>query len=175
MIIVSLKQAFYLSIFGRVEYFKTFRIYEYCVYESGGIFSEGLVSPYVSTYSCMNLADIYYSIGKSDKALDLYGKAAGRETRNYTRSEIFYRIANIYFTDKDNKNALRSLDYALMLYPNNARAALLKEKILPPLFEKFEVFFCLIFFFGIYFHCFCLFYIVIRKSKFYYLKNFNKK
>lgn len=110
-------------------YDEAIRLYEYCVYESGGILFEGIVSPKVTTVSCMNLADIYYSIGKSDKALDLYGKAAGRETRNYTRSEIFYRIANIYFTDKDNKNALRSLDYALMLYPNNARAALLKEKI----------------------------------------------
>ena len=105
------------------------RIYEYCVYESGGILYKGIVSPVVSTVSCMNLADIYFSTGKKDKALDLYGKAAGRESRNYLRSEIFYRIANIYAADGDKKNALRSAEYAILLYPDNAKASLLKEKI----------------------------------------------
>ena len=105
------------------------RIYEYCVYESGGILYEGIVSPLVSTASCMNLADIYFSIGKKTKALDLYGRAAGRESKNYLRSDIFYRIANIYAADGDNKNALRSVEYSVLLYPDNARASLLKEKI----------------------------------------------
>ena len=105
------------------------RIYEYCVYESGGILYEGIVSPLVSTVSCMNLADIYFSTGKKDKALDLYGKAAGRESKNYLRSDVFYRIANIYAASGDNKNALRSAEYAILLYPDNARASLLKEKL----------------------------------------------
>ena len=105
------------------------RIYEYCVYESGGILYEGIVSPLVSTVSCMNLADIYFSTGKKDKALDLYGKAAGRESKNYLRSDIFYRIANIYSAAGDKKNALRSAEYAILLYPDNARASLLKEKL----------------------------------------------
>ena len=105
------------------------RIYEYCVYESGGILYEGIVSPLVSTVSCMNLADIYFSTGKKDKALDLYGKAAGRESKNYLRSDVFYRIANIYAASGDKKNALRSAEYAILLYPDNARASLLKEKL----------------------------------------------
>jgi len=105
------------------------RIYEYCVYESGGILYEGIVSPLVSTASCMNLADIYFSTGKKAKALDLYGRAAGRESKNYLRSDIFYRIANIYAADGDNKNALRSVEYSVLLYPDNARASLLKEKL----------------------------------------------
>ena len=105
------------------------RIYEYCVYESGGILYEGIVSPLVSTVSCMNLADIYFSTGKKDKSLDLYGKAAGRESNNYLRSEVFYRIANIYSAGGDKKNALRSAEYAILLYPDNARASLLKEKL----------------------------------------------
>ena len=105
------------------------RIYEYCVYESGGILYEGIVSPLVSTVSCMNLADIYFSTGKKEKALDLYGKAAGRESKNYLRSDVFYRIANIYSAAGDIKNALRSVEYAILLYPDNARAALLKEKL----------------------------------------------
>jgi len=110
-------------------YDEAIRLYEYCVYESGGVLYEGLVSPSVSTISCMNLADIYFSIGKKDKALELYGKAAGRESRNYTRSEIFYRIACIYSSTGDKKNALRSAEYSCLLYPDNARAALLKEKL----------------------------------------------
>ena len=105
------------------------RIYEYCVYESGGILYEGIVSSLVSTVSCMNLADIYFSTGKKDKALDLYGKAAGRESKNYLRSDVFYRIANIYAASGDKKNALRSAEYAILLYPDNARASLLKEKL----------------------------------------------
>ena len=113
----------------RKKFDEAVRIYEYCVYESGGILYKGIVSPVVSTVSCMNLADIYFSTGKKDKALDLYGKAAGRESRNYLRSEIFYRIANIYAAGGDKKNALRSAEYAILLYPDNARASLLKEKI----------------------------------------------
>ena len=111
------------------KYDEALRLYEYCVYESGGILYEGIVSPLVSTVSCMNLADIYFSTGKKDKSLDLYGKAAGRESRNYLRSEVFYRIAGVYAATGDNKNALRSTEYAILLYPDNARAALLKEKL----------------------------------------------
>ena len=111
------------------KYDEAVRLYEYCVYESGGVLFQGIVSPHVSTVSCMNLADIYFSEGKKEKALELYGKAAGRESRSYIRSEIFYRIANIYASTGDNKNALRSADYAILLYPDNARAALLKEKL----------------------------------------------
>ena len=111
------------------KYDEAVRIYEYCVYESGGILFEGIVSPVVSTVSCMNLADIYFSTGKKDKALDLYGKAAGRESRNYIRSEIFCRLANIYTSTGDKKNALRSAEYAILLYPDNAKASLLKEKL----------------------------------------------
>lgn len=105
------------------------RLYEYSVYESGGILEEGFISPFVSTGACINLADIYFSIGKKDKALDLYGKAAGRESRNSVRSELFYRIAEIYVSVGDKKNALRSVDYATSIYPENAKASLLKEKL----------------------------------------------
>ena len=77
----------------------------------------------------MNLAEIYVAERKREKALDLYGRAAGRESRNSTRSEIFYRIARIYVAMGDTKNALRSAEYASSLYPENARASVLKEKL----------------------------------------------
>ena len=105
------------------------RLYEYCVYESGGILEEGFISQNVSIASCMNLSEIYVAIGKKDRALDLYGRAAGRESRNSVRSEIFYRIARIYVSMGDNKNALRSAEYASNLYPENARASVLKDKL----------------------------------------------
>jgi len=105
------------------------RFYHYCVYESGGIISEGAISQYASIQACMNLADIYFSIGKKDQALDLYGRVAGRESNKYMRSEIFYRIACIYIAQGDTKNALHTIDYSISLYPGNARAALLKNKL----------------------------------------------
>ena len=71
----------------------------------------------------------YFSLGKKSKALDLYGRIAGRESRNAVRSEIFYRIACIYAGDGDIKNALRSAEYAYSLYPENARASMLKDKL----------------------------------------------
>lgn len=105
------------------------RLYEYCVYESAGLLDEGYISQSVSTASCINLGCIYISLGKKLKALDLYGKAAGRESSNAKRSDLFYRIACIYAGDGDIKNALRSAEYASSLYPDNARASMLKDKL----------------------------------------------
>lgn len=108
---------------------ETFRFYEYVVYETGGNAEEKFVSPYVSTYSCMNLADAYFSTNKIDEAIELYGKTIGRESSNYLRSEMHCRIAEAYIKKGDRKNALRSLEYAAAIYSGNARAALLKEKM----------------------------------------------
>ena len=77
----------------------------------------------------MNLANIYFSLGRKERALDLYGRAAGREVNNSRRSDIFYRIACIYASFGDTKNALRSAEYACSLYPDNARASILKDKL----------------------------------------------
>ena len=105
------------------------RLHEYCVYESAGLLEDGYISQLASTAVCMNLGSIYFSLGKKGKALDLYGKAAGRESSNAKRSELFYRIACIYAGDGDIKNALRSAEYASSLYPENARASILKDKL----------------------------------------------
>ena len=91
---------------------------------------DGAISQMASTAACMNLADIYFSTGKKDKALDLYGRAAGRESNNTIRSEIFYRIACIYTATGENKNALRSLEYAISMNPENERASLLRTQLL---------------------------------------------
>lgn len=105
------------------------RIYEYCVYESSGFLEEDVISTAVSTIACMNLADIYFSTGKKEKALKLYGIISGRETKNSLRSDIFYRIANIYVAQGDIKNALRLAEYSYSLYPQSVRASVLKDKL----------------------------------------------
>ena len=105
------------------------RMYEYIVFESGGVLEDGEISMYSTTSACMNLADIYFSYGTRNKALNLYGKAAGRESRNRIRSDIYYRIANVYVSDGDIKNALRSADYAVSIFPENERAVLLRNKL----------------------------------------------
>ena len=105
------------------------RLHEYCVYESTGLLEDGYISQQASTAVCLNLGNIYMSLGKKLKALDLYGKTAGRESNNAIRSEIFYRIACIYAGEGDIKNALRSAEYASSLYPDNARASMLKDKL----------------------------------------------
>ena len=77
----------------------------------------------------MNLADMYFAKGDKQKAMELYGKASGREVNNRIRSQIFYRLANIYLSSGDTKNALRSADYACSIDPENERAFLLRTKI----------------------------------------------
>lgn len=111
-------------------YNEALRIYEYCVYESNGILDDRVLAQYVSTSACMNLADIYFANGFKDKAIDLYGRAVGRESKNSLRSEIYYRIACVYVSMGDNKSALRSAEYAKDLYPENVKAGLLKDKII---------------------------------------------
>ena len=110
-------------------YDETLRIYEYCVYESSGILEENQIAPNVSNTTCMNLADIYYSNGNKDKALNLYGKTAAREMQPKRRSEIYYRIALIYADSSDKKNASRAAETAKQIYPENAKASLLLDKL----------------------------------------------
>ncbi len=110
-------------------YDETLRIYEYCVFESSGILEENQISPNVSNMTCMNLADIYYSNGNKDKALNLYGKTATREMQPKRRSEIYYRIALIYADSSDKKNASRAAETAKQIYPENAKASLLLDKL----------------------------------------------
>lgn len=128
---IDLKMAEFAAYFAARQglYAETFRLYEYVVYESGGHLEEKYVSPYVSTGACMNLADAYYSTNRLDEALELYSKTIGRESSNYLRSEMHCRLAEIYIKKGDRRNAMHSLEYAAAIYPGNARASLLKEKI----------------------------------------------
>jgi hypothetical protein len=109
------------------------RLYEYCVYESGG-FSAGdeeqkKISAYVSIPSCMNLAMIYSSLGANAQALDLYAAAASRTVDVKQKAEIMYRMAVIYSAVQKTSDALRAAYYALSLDPSHARAKLLRDQL----------------------------------------------
>lgn len=105
------------------------RLYEYCVFENGGNEAERIVSPLVSDYACMNLAQIYASRGSTKSALELYSKAAGRTADLKIKSLLMFRMAKIYNASKDYKNARLSVEYALTLNPRNAEARLLFNKL----------------------------------------------
>lgn len=139
---LDIKMAEFAAFFAARQglYNETFAFYEYCVFEKTPDSEVGLVdidylddddfiSPYVSTASCMNLADAYFSINKFDNAITLYSKAIGRESSNYLRCIMHCRLAQIYIKKGDQKNASRALDYANQIYPGNALASLLKDKI----------------------------------------------
>jgi tetratricopeptide (TPR) repeat protein len=109
------------------------RLYEYCVYESGGVSSDSeaqkRVSAYVSISSCMNLAMIYNSLGAIEQSLDLYAAAASRTVDVKQKAEIMYRMALIYSASQKKSDALRAADYALSLDSAHARAKLLRDRL----------------------------------------------
>ncbi|MBP3709187.1 MAG: hypothetical protein J6I73_02075 [Treponema sp.] len=107
------------------------RLYEYCVYESGGGAGDSkTISALVSTPSCINLAMIYRSLGMTAQSLDLYAAAAMRAASASHKAEIHYRMALIYAAQNKKQEALRSCGYALALRPAFARAKLLRDKLL---------------------------------------------
>ena len=108
---------------------EAFRMYEYIVYESNGILPENEISIFATTSSCMNLAELYFSYGRKEKSLELYGKASGRELNNKNRSEIYLRIAKIYLASGDKENALRMADYAFSIDCENVKASILREQL----------------------------------------------
>ncbi|MCR5724922.1 MAG: hypothetical protein K6G80_07550 [Treponema sp.] len=95
------------------------RLYEYVLYEAG---SEARAE----VASAANLAVICSSTGESQRALELYGQAAGRCRDNYTKSLILYRTAVLQAAAHDISAARLSLDYSLALNPANADARLLR-------------------------------------------------
>ncbi|MCQ2592534.1 MAG: hypothetical protein MJ188_07075 [Treponema sp.] len=113
-----------LSLFDIAE-----KLYEQIVFDKRNPYDTNRILPSASTPACMNLGNIYYSTGNKSLALDLYGKAAGRESNKYLRAEIFYRIASIYTADGDYKNALHAIDYSTSIYSGSAKAQQLKTYI----------------------------------------------
>ena len=104
-------------------------LYEYIVYEKGGVESKKIISPYATDASVINLAMIYNSLGKTKTALDLYAKVSGRCSDLSVKSLVMYRMALIYFAQNDIKNARTTAEYAVTLDPRNMNARMLLSKI----------------------------------------------
>lgn len=103
-------------------------LYEYCVF-GNSVDGNRTISPAASDSECINLALIYNSLGRRNDALDLYSKCAGRAENLSTKSFVMYRMAKLYNSINDFKNARLSAEYALVLNPRNAEARLLLNKI----------------------------------------------
>ena len=128
MTIREAEYAAWFAAYGRLAD-TAIRLYEYCIYESGGGTDGKTISSLVSTPSCMNLAMIYESLGSNIQALDLYAASSVRAADAVQRAEIQYRIALIYSAQGKMREALRSAGYALALVPTHARAKLLRDRL----------------------------------------------
>lgn len=77
----------------------------------------------------LNLANMYFALRKTDKALELYSEVAGSTESSNTKAEVHYRLAVINLFKKEIKNAILNLEYSLSLNPDNSKARLLLKKI----------------------------------------------
>lgn len=127
--------AYFALVDGNIETAK--RLYEYVMFESGGVVNSSVgnydgsfenISPLASSSSAVNLAMIYSSFGDKDAALSLYGLASGKCENVFVKSKILHRIAKIQLEKNDLRNAKISIDYSLSLDPQNADARLLKRQ-----------------------------------------------
>lgn len=119
--------AYFAASFHRAD--DAVRLYEAVCFGADSSIEKGALSQFVLDNSCINLAMIYRSLGRSKDALDLYGKTAGRCADVRKKSLILYRIALMYYADGDIKNARRSAEYAVSLYNKNADARLLLARM----------------------------------------------
>lgn len=85
--------------------------------------SEILINSYV------NIAFIYEGLGKNDFAMESLNKAFSKTSSAKEKSEILYKMALISYNSGDEKNAIRSLQYALNLDSENKNARLLLKRI----------------------------------------------
>ena len=127
---LSAKEAEYAAYFAS-SYLRAddaLSLYEYCVFGNGAE-EKRSVLPTASDSACINLALIYNSLGRRNDAIDLYSKCAGQAENLNTKSFVMYRMAKLYNSINDFKNARLSAEYALILNPRNAEARLLLNKI----------------------------------------------
>lgn len=118
--------AYFASSFNRGD--DALVLYEVLVFEQDDS-ERKIVSPLASDVSCINLAMIYSSMSEKDKALDLYGKAFGRTANLKTKSMIMGRMAEIYYTRMDLKNAKRAAEYSVTLDKTNVDSRMVLSRI----------------------------------------------
>lgn len=80
--------------------------------------------------SLVNLAVIYAGTFREEKAVETLSEASSIASDSFTKSEILYRMGRLSDSLGDEKNAVRSLQYALQLNPGNNKARLLLKNVL---------------------------------------------
>jgi len=124
---MGLWEAEYCAWFAALELRRSaaLRLHEYAVYESSPVrtgANPDEIAPFVSCETAGNLAMLYDSIGRAEKAISLYGLAAGTASDMRLKSELLYRLACVQQKQGLPDHARRSLEYSVVLNPDNERA-----------------------------------------------------
>lgn len=77
----------------------------------------------------MNYGSIQQVLNNYSTAMDTYNKALRLSQDPKSKAELQYRMGNIYTAQKDYKNAMLCLSYALSLNPDHAKARLLYKRL----------------------------------------------
>ena len=84
------------------------------------------------TFSYINMANVYAGYNKIPQALEMLNKASARVSENLLKSEILYRIAEECLYMGNERDALRSLQYAISLNPSHNKARLMLKILRQP-------------------------------------------
>lgn len=77
----------------------------------------------------MNLANMYFGLKQTEKAIELYSIASSQSLSESLKSDIHYRLALISLHKQEIKNALLNAEFSILLNPNNTEARLLYKKL----------------------------------------------
>lgn len=104
-------------------------LHELLVFEENEFSPVKVIRPSASDAGAINLALVYDTLSRRKEALDLYGKEFGRCSSVSKKSEIMFRMAELYLAAEDFKNARRCAEYAITLNKDKIEARLLLTRI----------------------------------------------
>lgn len=81
------------------------------------------------TYSYINMANLFAGYNKVPQAIDYLNKASARVTDDVLKAEVLYRIAEECMYMGNEKDCLRSLQYAISLNPEHNKARLMLKRL----------------------------------------------
>lgn len=97
--------------------------------QNGTIMESQKTSQRDSVPFLMNLANMYFGLKQTEKAIELYSLASSQTESETRKSDIHYRLALINMHKNEIKNALLNAEYSILLNPNNTEARLLYKKL----------------------------------------------
>ena len=110
---------------------KSLSLYEYIISHYGDRTPGTVTAGQNDSVICamMNAAVIYSGFARYEEADELLVKASGRAADPYVKAEILYRSAELDLTLGNERNAVRSLKYAVSLNPKHNKARLLLKTL----------------------------------------------